>query len=95
MNKVKTLGNTLLVFGLVNSGISHLDAALLPVETFFKTPRYLQASLSPNGQHVGFIGFLNDSYDLFTLNLNTKRFMVLEQEWVSMFGGIIGQITKI
>ncbi len=73
MNKVKTLGNTLLVFGLVNSGISHLDAALLPVETFFKTPRYLQASLSPNGQHVGFIGFLNDSYDLFTLNLNTKK----------------------
>ena len=73
MIKAKTLGNSLLIFGIVISSISRLDAEPLPLENLFKTPRYLQASLSPDGQHVGFIGFLNDSYELFTLNLNTKK----------------------
>ncbi len=73
MIKVATFGIKVIVSGLVFFSISFLEAEPEPIENFFRATLFSNASLSPDGEHVGYIGYINDSYELFTLNLNTKK----------------------
>ncbi len=73
-------------FALFFTGISlaaqgqiRADVELLPVEAFFNGNQYTDATISPDGECLAFLSLVNGSQNLFTYDIEKKKFKSLTE----------------